>query len=358
MRIEERDYQCRIVEKIVRSFTVDRYRNVMVESPTGSGKTVMAMLSLDRLMKDRADMRVAWTAMRRNLLGQARQTAQAVGLDMDRITFVSMFDRRPPRADMLVVDEAQHDAAATCAQLHSMVGAEWSLGLTATPFRTDRIRLAYEKVIRDCGIRFLIDKGYLAPFEQYALEKYCPRTVADAYLRDRERWGRSLMFFVDSDSCREAVQLIRAGGARTEMLMGTDPTARRDEVLDAFDEGRLDVLVNVYLLTEGYDCPALKTVWVRDSGKLPTIQMSGRVLRPGKVARVVQSANTRYPFSRSASPLRQFVQTHGQWRELGEGTATKAVADKVMNQLWKRRRADLPSVLSGNNKFAGLLEDD
>jgi hypothetical protein len=72
-------------------------------------------------------------------------------------------------------------------------------------------------------------------------------------------------------------------------------------------------------LTEGFDCPSLKTVWVRDSSKAPTIQMCGRVLRLHDelpVKYVVQSQQTTWPFTKTATPEQSWVFQENGWKSL------------------------------------------
>ena len=73
------------------------------------------------------------------------------------------------------------------------------------------------------------------------------------------------------------------------------------------------------VLTEGFDDPSLKTAWVRDSSRGPTIQMAGRVFRkypelPYK--QVVQSGQTHYPIMRTAVPAEQYLWSESGWRSL------------------------------------------
>ena len=128
MRVEPRDYQRRVVGRVIEMFSgphVDRNvalpaaRSVIVESPTGSGKTVMGLL-VARWAQERLGMRVVWTAMRRNLLAQANREnlSREFGVTLQT---VSMFDKQPPRGDLLIVDEAQHDATTSMASLHAAV---------------------------------------------------------------------------------------------------------------------------------------------------------------------------------------------------------------------------------------------
>src|SRR3712207_9443819 len=92
---------------------------------------------------------------------------------------ISMFDKRPPQVDLLVIDEAQHDGALSMANLHSFIKPKKILGLSATPFRGDRFKLCFEKSIRDAGIHSLIQDGYLSPYHHYTIPQYTPASVAE-----------------------------------------------------------------------------------------------------------------------------------------------------------------------------------
>ncbi len=105
MSFEKRPYQDRIVKKTVDMF-MGRYvkpngetqihsRSVMIESPTGSGKTVMALKALSELQKEVPDLEVGWVAMRRNLLHQAARENVDKGFNIRNIHFTSMFDKNP-----------------------------------------------------------------------------------------------------------------------------------------------------------------------------------------------------------------------------------------------------------------------
>src|SRR5262245_24469579 len=176
-KISPRPYQQRIVGKAIDYYINQGLRSLLIESPTGSGKTVMALL-ISRLMQDLQGLRVGWVAMRRNLLTQAAEENRAKAINAD-LTFISMFDRDPPTGlDMLVVDEAQHDAASSMAFLHQRIQPRFILGLSATPFRHDRVKLCFDKVIRDAGIHTLIQDGYLSQYHHYTIPEFLPATVA------------------------------------------------------------------------------------------------------------------------------------------------------------------------------------
>src|SRR5690349_222007 len=87
---QARPYQKRIVEKALHYFTHSGARSVLIESPTGSGKTVMGLLAA-RALQEALGVRVGWVAMRRYLLTQARAENERLGIQAE-VAFVSMFD--------------------------------------------------------------------------------------------------------------------------------------------------------------------------------------------------------------------------------------------------------------------------
>lgn len=120
------------------------------------------------------------------------------------------------------------------------------------------------------------------------------------------------MFWHKREQANDCIAQLLRNGVRAELVIAdNDPKLeRRERQIAAFDQGEIDVLVNMFILTEGFDSPSLKTVWVRDSGKPPTIQMAGRVFRkyPGiPFKQVVQSKGTRWPIHRTATPTQSFV---------------------------------------------------
>ena len=109
--IEPREYQERLVEKSLRMYSgpfEDRFgrrrpavRSVLIESPTGSGKTVIGLL-VARFLQQQHGYRVGWVAMRRNLLAQAAAENEARDFGVD-LQLISMFDSDPPQVDFLVI---------------------------------------------------------------------------------------------------------------------------------------------------------------------------------------------------------------------------------------------------------------
>jgi superfamily II DNA or RNA helicase len=313
--IEPRPYQARIVAKALDFFLQKGLRSILLESPTGSGKTVMGLLIAQGLQQA-LGLKVGWVAMRRYLLAQAEAEIAGRGLSV-KASFISMFEKDPPRGlDLLVVDEAQHDAASSMAHLHAAICPKYILGLSATPFRADKVKLCFDTVIRDAGIQQLIQDGYLSRYHHYTVPNFAPATVCDFYAREPERWGKTIFYFHTLPQCFEARKLLAKRGFKTEVVTGSSD---REAQLDAFRAGKLHALINCIVLAEGFDFPALQTVFCRPSGKAITVQMCGRVFRKHPavpVKQVVQCQKTRWPFVRTASADVSHVWTAGGWRTL------------------------------------------
>jgi superfamily II DNA or RNA helicase len=352
--IQKRDYQERLITKTIDAFTNEGVKSILLEAPTGSGKTITALSALKLLKEMDPSLTFGWVTMRRKLLRQAEKENERVGVkDID---FISMFEKNPPKKDVLVVDEGQHSAANTCLHLHMLMNPKWSLALTATPFRTDKVKLAYEKVISDMGVRYLIENGWLSQFHQYVIPKFTPEEVAKHFLLSPEKWGKSIIYLKTKEECKIVSEILTKAGIKAEIVINDYSEVVREDIYERFEDGATQVLLNVYLLTEGFDAPDLKTVFVKDSAKLPTMQMAGRVLRkdpnnPAKFAQIVQSENTWYPYTRTAKASSQFVWVDDQWLSIDANELVEAVSCAV-----QQMQLDLPLAASIPMNFGGNLK--
>ncbi|MGY8767995.1 MAG: DEAD/DEAH box helicase [Pirellulales bacterium] len=352
-QVDVRPYQMRIASKVIRAF--EEHHNdpfnefsasgssVLVESPTGSGKTVMG-LGIAQWMQKHFGLSVGWVAMRRNLLQQAQAENLARGFDIKMET-ISMFDKNPPKVDMVIVDEAQHDAAMSMANLHCMVRPQYILGLTATPFRSDRVKLCFDKVIQDAGIHQLIQDGYLSRFHHYTIPEYTAKSVAQSYADDVDRWGKSIMFFHRLEQCEACQHYLEERGIRSEVVTAK---SNRERQLDDFVSGRIDVLINMNILTEGFDCPDLKTVFCRPSSKSCTIQMCGRVFRNHEdhpYKQVVQCRNTPHPMLKTATADEQYVWNGSDWSSLKMNQHIESIGNRT-RQLISKTQVKLPKLVA------------
>jgi len=352
LAVEPRDYQLRIARSAIQLFEggcakqADEQaavNSVLIESPTGSGKTIMGLM-IARWLQRNHGFRIGWCAMRRNLLAQAAEENRRRGFRLE-MELISMFDKHPAAVDLLVVDEAQHDAAESMVNLHATIQPAKTLGLSATPYRMDRCALCFERVLKDADIHHLIQSGHLSRYRHFTIPKYTPEAVADCYAREPERWGRSLIFFHRLEQCEQCHRLLRQRGIHGEVVTGQSDRPRQ---IEDFAAGRIPVLFSMMILAEGFDCPSLQTVFCRPSGRSCTVQMCGRVFRkypehPYK--QIVQCRETRHPFPRSAAPAEQYVWSDSGWKSLKINRHLTAISNNAMRAI-AQSTASLPKILT------------
>lgn len=349
--VEARPYQREVVTEAFQRFMgafedrngrkMPAHNSVLIESPTGSGKTCMGLLTAKALQQLDPDMHVMWTAMRRPLLQQAVAANERMA-GLQNFHAVSMFQHSPEsvldakragKMVIMVVDEAQHDAASSCAHLHNLIKPDFVLGLSATPYRADRQKLCFEAVVKNAGIHALIDAGYLSQYEHFSIPDWTIETVLSQYLADPVKWGKSIFYFLTLAECHQFAAGLRDAGVKCDVVTGMSDS---DAQIEAFERGDHNCLINCMKLTEGFDCPSLESVWVRDSSHGPTVQMCGRVLRkyPGlPVKKVIQSQQTDYPFQRTAMPVQSWVFQSGEWRSLKVNKQIESISLRSMQAI-------------------------
>ncbi len=358
---QPRDYQERICEKAISMLdgtwksrdgrTPDPAKSILIEAPTGSGKTVMA-LALGQFAAQQG-FKMGFCAMRRNLLSQADAMRERFGFEIPNMRLISMFDQNPPTdVDWLFVDEAQHDSTDSMAKIHSAIQPKKVIGLSATPYRSDRAQLAFERVIRDVGIHTLIFEGWLSEYDHYTLTKYSPESIAESFRLHKDRWGKSVVFFLTMDDCMRASALLTAEGIRNEVVWGGSD---RETQIEQFRAGEVTVLISMSILSEGFDADDMQTVFIRPSSKLPAVQMGGRVLRKHdkiSVKQIVQCQDTKYPFVRTARPHTSYVQVADSFRSLSANDEI----DNIVNDYAMRvlhSQAELPTFITKGLKKTG-----
>lgn len=138
------------------------------------------------------------------------------------------------------------------------------------------MKLCFDTSIRDAGIRTLIEDGYLSKTRHFTIPVYTPETATEFYLRERERWGKTVLYFHTIPQCESAVARLRNAGVRVKLVTAAGD---HDSQLERFENGELDVLVNCFVLAEGFDCPFTDRLLPTERKGAVTVQMCGRVLR-------------------------------------------------------------------------------
>ena len=295
-----RPYQLQAIDSI--RAAASRSSAILCVSPTGSGKTTIAS-EIARLTVARG-RRVLWLAHRSELVDQAFDRLRAFGLEVGVIAAGSSKPPQPfapvqvasiqtllarglrPAADTLIWDEAHHAPSDLWSGLATDYASQLLIGFTATPERSDGRGLGavYTRIVPVASVRELVDLGHLVPCD---IQRPGSRLRAGQIAqRPVDAWaaaarGRPTIVFSPSVVAAEAhaAEFVAAG---IPAAVITADTPNRGAILDRFRAGQIRVLVNVYVLTEGFDAPETSCVILaRGCGTVGTyLQMVGRGLRP------------------------------------------------------------------------------
>lgn len=317
-----RDYQVRIIEE-VRGLLKAGARSVLIQSPTGSGKTALTAHMLGTASG--RGHRCFFTVHRRELIKQSVRTFNTVGIPHGVVAAGWLADRRPlvqiagiqtlarrydriPTPKLVVWDEAHHLAAKSWTAVHDAYPDAVHIGLSATPERLDGQGLGtfFEHMVCGPTVAELIEAGWLAPYRLYApagVDLSGVHSRAGDYAKDELRavmdrpaitgdavehyrrlapFKRAVAFCVSIEHSQHVVEQFNAAGFPAAHVDGeTDPVVR-DATIQRFERGDIRILSNVDLFSEGFDLPALEcSILLRPTQSLALyLQQCGRALRP------------------------------------------------------------------------------
>ena len=328
-----RDYQIEICEKVNGAF--EAHRSVMMQMPTGTGKTVVLASLVKQYLNRDADCSVLIVAHRIELIEQTGTFLNHFGIDygviaggkrpavLKRVMVASVqtlsknldIDLSP---SLVVIDEAHHALAKT----YQMLWAAWPeakfLGLTATPYRMsgDGFTDLFEVLVDSWSVKQFIADGWLSPYDYYSIrpdseeqqeidslkkrgadgdfqmkelrEKLDVRPSIERLFESFERFAfdkKGIIYAIDIAHAEHIAEFYRLQGVKAVAISSKTPAKERAEVIRTFkDENRIHILVSVDLFSEGFDCPDVEFIQMaRPTLSLAKyLQMVGRGLRPCK----------------------------------------------------------------------------
>lgn len=337
-----RDYQADVIERT--RAALRRVRRVLVQAPTGAGKTVLASFMVGQttargqaawFICHRAEL-VEGTSKTFHKFGQPHgiiaaghpmtpgQLAQVCSIQ----TLVNRLEHlQAPR--LAIVDEAHHCSATQWAAVVGWLRERGALvvGLSATPRRLDGkgLNAHFDGLVLGPSVAWLMERGHLSRYRVFAppgpdmtgvrkqmgdyakgeTEKRVDRPkllgdIVDHWHR-RARGLRTVAFGVTVAHSQHIAEQFRAAGVTAAHLDGGTPKGERARIIRDYAEGRLQVITNVDLFGEGFDLAAIAqrdvtvdcVIQARPTQSLALhLQQVGRALRPqpGKTAIIMDHA--------------------------------------------------------------------
>lgn len=339
-----RGYQQDIKSRIIDAWRRGQ-RNVMGVMPTGAGKTVVissiagdyavpnVMIAHREELVGQISLALARCGLYHRLICSDATISNVTEIHTDElkrsfyhpkspiaVTGIDTMIRRPDDqfwklAEFWQIDEGHHVAVGNkWARGVGMMPNAWGLAWTATPGRTDRKPLGrvhgglFDELIIGPSPRWLIENGYLCDYEIYG-----PKQSIDlARVRVSEATGdfnqhdlhdaahrstitgdivshylriapgkRGICFAVDVSLAEEHAAAFRAAGVPAAVLSDKTKPKERVRIMRELRAGTILMLVNVDIVGEGVDVPAVEVViFARPTASLILyIQQFGRVLR-------------------------------------------------------------------------------
>ena len=317
---ELRDYQKEYLKDLLASGD----DSVLVASPTGSGKTTLASAYIGNRLKQ--GQKVALLAHTDELITQLKEASEAqvgagkVGVvkgenkDFSKpVTIISHgtvaadpenIIPRNFRPDTLIIDEAHHSAAEGYQDVIGTLKPRKLVGLTATPYREDQLKLAdtYDRLICKVEPRELLERGYLVPPTIVDVDlkdkegndakaneaKNLPELYAQAAATARSNGRQKILIFTGQSPGETPTEVVartkehlNAVGFQADDILGTTDKDDRQEAIKDFKDRPQGVLVNYGALNEGFDVASVDALVLgRNVGSRgTTAQILGRAIR-------------------------------------------------------------------------------
>ena len=323
------DYQEDMKERIEKALRL--HRSVMAQMPTGTGKTYLLTAVIDSFVSNNPMEKVWIVAHRRELVSQIDETvrkfhfysASNTSSLLSSVKAMSIqwlmrhYDEIEEEPGMIVIDEAHHALAKTYKEMWERFPKAKFLGLTATPCRLNGKGFTdlFDVLVQSWAVPEFISKGRLATYDFVSIKSdgvtqrlinSLQKRGADGDYQNKEmdmllnkkpsieRLYRSLeefgkdrkgiVYAINISHAQKITKLYQENGVKAIAIDSKTPGTERQQDIEAFKKGDIQVLVNVDIFSEGFDCPDVEFVQLtRPTLSLAKyLQMVGRGLRVAK----------------------------------------------------------------------------
>ena len=323
------DYQEDMKERIEKALRL--HRSVMAQMPTGTGKTYLLTAVIDSFVSHNPKEKVWIVAHRRELVSQIDETvrkfhsysASNTSSLLSSVKAMSIqwlmrhYDEIEEEPGMIVIDEAHHALAKTYKEMWERFPKAKFMGLTATPCRLNGKGFTdlFDILVQSWGVPEFISKGRLATYDFVSIKSdgvtqrlidSLQKRGADGDYQNKEmdmllnkkpsierlyqsleEYGKDrkgIVYAINISHAQKITKLYQENGVKAIAIDSKTPATERQQDIEAFKKGDIQVLVNVDIFSEGFDCPDVEFVQLaRPTLSLAKyLQMVGRGLRVAK----------------------------------------------------------------------------
>ena len=324
-----RDYQTGTMQHVLDAWR--QHPSVMVQMPTGTGKTHLLASLVNEELRTKNEESCVWiVAHRRELVEQIEVTVARYSISKEygkvkvlSIQWLSQHwdDMKDKKPSLIVIDEAHHALAETYQELWMRYPEARKLGMTATPCRLNRKGFTdlFEVLITSDSIADFIRQGWLSPFdyvsirsdsEDQQLINSLEKRGADGDFQVKEMdtvlnrrptierlyesvrqyaYGKKgIVYAVSISHARNIATYYKEYGMNAIAIDSKTPAKLRKQLVEDFRQGKIQVLVNVDVFSEGFDCPDVEFVQMAR----PTLSLAKYLQQVGRGLRKTEDKET------------------------------------------------------------------
>lgn len=334
-----RPYQQKAKKEIFEAW--DEVDNVMFQMPTGTGKTrlftsiirdineysirikeaVKILIVAHRTeLIDQIDESLNKYSVPHNVIAGGRQKNYIYPVNVASIQTLThpnnLAEAKRLKVQFIIIDEAHHALASTYKKLWDLFPGSKKLGVTATPWRMNHqgFRDLFDTLIMSMPVKDFISQGYLSSYKYYSLrtDSDIQKTIDDIKL---DRFGeysessmeekmdigsiraqllnsylslakgkKGIIYAINIDHAKHICSEYKAAGYVAVCIDSKTLASERKELVEKFREGQIDIIVNVDIFSEGFDCPDIEFIQLARPTRslVKYLQQVGRGLRPTK----------------------------------------------------------------------------
>lgn len=387
-----RPYQVTGKQEIYRAW--DTCRTVLFQMPTGTGKTRLfssIIKDLRRLWEDDKKIRRALVlAHRHELIKQIEETLSqkyhiSCGIIMSgteetwnrqvQVASIQTISHRLEKwtakdFDYIIIDEAHHAVSPTYFKVCKQFPKAKILGVTATPCRLtgDSLRKLFGILIVSQPITKFIEQNYLSDYSYYSIKpsstiqrdldnithfktdgdyadadmmrivdnRRVRANIVEAYEK-YAKGKKGIIYTINQEHNKHICEAFEKIGVKIKAIDSKTPEGERKKTVDQFRYGGIDIICNVNIFSEGFDCPDIEFIQLaRPTCSLAMyLQQVGRGLRPhpqGIPATILDNVGSYNKFGLPSA--------NRQWRRHFEGEGQRVTKSSSNNETGEGIRRD------------------
>lgn len=292
-----RDYQSRAIDEARDSFKRGS-KKICLTLATGAGKSIIAKKIIEAFRAKNKSGKVAYLTFRNVLIEQMKKTLK--GLDVEIDTLQGKGRVQSEIYDLVIIDEVHY---AFGSKLQNNINAKFILGLSATPIDSYGNALDFDEIIDVVQLVDLIEMGYASPVRVLSTSKVdtsslksvggdfnqkqaydlmsasqIKKDIVDVYLK-YAKGLRTIIYAVNIKHCEDLKTEFESAGVECDSIHSKK--ADTSKALEDFKSGKINLLINVDVLTTGLDLPDIYCLILASPTKslIKSTQIYGRCSR-------------------------------------------------------------------------------